>query len=138
MVTEIAQRGIWISPTVNYGWRRYSGAREQLLIDNFSRMRKAGVKFIASTDAGIPNVFHHQLHQALSVFAHLAGFNPVQVLRSATSDAAEAIGLGRVTGQIRVGYSADFMFLDRNTLDDLSALLSPIAVFSRGDSVGTF
>jgi len=138
LVTEIAQRGIWISPTVNYGWRRYSGAREQLLIDNFSRMRNAGVKFIASTDAGIPNVFHHQLPQALPVFAHLAGFNPVQVLKSATSDAAEAIGLGRVTGRIQVGYSADFMLLDRNPLDDLSALLSPIAVFARGDSVGAF
>lgn len=138
VVAEIARRGIWVSPTVNVGWRRYSGVREQLLIDNFSRMRKAGVKFIASTDAGIPNVFHHQLPQALPVFAKLAGFTPVQVLKSATSDAAEAIGLGMVAGRIRVGYSADFMLLDRNPLEDLSALLSPIAVFARGDRVVAF
>ncbi len=134
VVAAIVSRGIWVSPTVNAGWQRHigSGEYEQTLCGNLKRMRGAGVKLIASTDAGIPNVYHHDLPRALTVFAHFAAMTPVEVLRSATSDAAKAIGLGSVTGQIRSGYAADLLLLDGDPLTDLTSLQSPVQVFARG------
>ena len=103
-----------------------------MINSNYAKMKAAGVRLIASTDAGIPNVFHHDLPAALPVFASFAGLSPVEVLRSATSDCAAAIGLGEVTGAIRHGLSADFVVYEGNPLEDLEVLQNPVLVVSRG------
>ena len=130
----IAQKGIWVSPTVNTGWRRHIGnvKIQPALQARFSRMRKAGCRLIASTDAGIPNVRHHELSSALEVFAVLAGLSNVETLRAATSDCADAIGLKQETGQVSPGLSADLLLCDGNPLLDLATLQRPVQVFSRG------
>jgi imidazolonepropionase-like amidohydrolase len=137
VVARIASQGIFVSPTINAGWRRYigSGVYEQLLAENYRQMHTAGVKLIASTDAGIPNVYHHQLPEALAVFAKLAGMTCEAALQAATRDCATALGLGDVTGQIKPGYAADFILVDGNPLDDLKCLMSPVAVYARGASL---
>lgn len=134
---EIVRRGIWVSPTINLGWKRRIGNAEYetVIQENYRRMREAGVKLIASTDAGIPNVFHHQLPLALPVFAHFAGLTALETLRAATSDCADAIGLGAVTGRIAGGLAADMLFTAANPLDDLAALAEPVDVMARGRSV---
>lgn len=134
-VAEIlARRDVRVSPTINSGWKRRigSGDYEGLIQHNFERLRSAGVGLIASTDAGIPNVFHHDLPSALPVFAHFAGLEPVEALRAATSDCADAIGLGSVTGRLEPGYSADFILFEQNPLEDLDILKSPLEVWVRG------
>ena len=98
----------------------------------YTELRRAGVPFIASTDAGIPGVAHHRLPEALALFARLAGMRPVEVLRAATSDCARALGLEGVTGELRAGFAADVLVVDGNPLEDLSALLRPILVVARG------
>ncbi len=130
----IAARGIRVSPTVNLGWKRRigSGAYEAQVRSNFAKMRAAGVALIASTDAGIPNVFHHDLPKALPVFAHFAGLGNVEVLRAATSECARAIGLGKVTGLIAPGYAADLVMFEQNPLEDLAVLETPAAIYARG------
>ena len=50
-----------------------------------------------------------------------------EAIRAITSDAADAIGFGDVTGRIRVGNSADFVVLDRDPFD--------VAVESLGGTV---
>ncbi len=135
VATALAEHGIFVSPTVNYGWRRHldrQGGMADRVRENFRRMREAGVRLIASTDAGIPNVRHEDLGKALPVFAALAGLSNLEVLRSATSDSAEAIGLGGVTGRIAPGFSADLLFVDGDPLADLSALQAPACVVARG------
>lgn len=131
----IAAAGIWVSPTINLGWKRRigSGAYEALIQANYRRMREAGVKLIASTDAGIPNVFHHHLPLALPVFGHFAGLSNPEVLRAATVDCAQAIGLGDLTGKLAPGYSADLVLTEQNPLDDLGALASPVDVMAKGE-----
>ncbi len=134
VVDQIANKGIWVSPTVNVGWQRRIGSDqlEELLKENFAKMRAAGVRLIASTDAGIPNVRHHDLPKALAVFAYFAGFSPVETLRAATSDCADAIGLGDIAGQISVGFDADLVLYEHNPLDELNNLEQPVRVVRQG------
>ena len=134
---QIAARGIWVSPTINAGWKRNIGRAdfEVRVKENYRRMRAAGVGLIASTDAGIPNVWHHHLPQALPVFSHFAQLSPVETLRAATSDCAKAIGLGAVTGRIAAGFAADLLFVQGDPLADLDVLTRPALVVTRGHVV---
>ena len=132
VVEEIARRGIWVSPTVNVGWARFGDAFAAQATANFRAMKAAGCPLAASTDAGIPNVYHHDLARALPVFARLAELTPVQTLRSATSVGAAALGLADATGTLREGMCADLLFVRGDPLADLSALTRPALVVARG------
>jgi len=129
---EIARRGIWVSPTVNAGWGRFGPDFAAAVTANFRAMKAHGCALIASTDAGIPNVYHEDLAKALPVFARLAELSPVETLRSATSDCARALGLEDTTGILREGASADLLFVRGDPLADLGALLDPALVVARG------
>ena len=139
LAVEMARRGVWVSPTVNAGWKRHQGSgsdHEKRLLANFAAMRASGVQFAASTDAGIPNVRHADLAKALPVFAHFAALSNVGVLKTATSGCAKAIGLEKVTGRLAPGFSADVLFADGDPLADLGCLTAPVAVLARGRDVG--
>ena len=132
----LAAKGIWVSPTVNAGWARFGPAFAARVTANFRGMKQHGCRLIASTDAGIPNVHHHDLARALPVFAQLAELTPLETLRSATSASAEALGLGGVTGALRPGASADLLFVAGDPLADLSTLTNPLLVVARGREFG--
>ena len=136
VVSLMANNGVWVSPTINVGWKRFT---QKVFIEtmqqNYRKMKEAGIRLIASTDAGIPNVFHHDLPRALPIFAHFAGLSAVEALRAATSDCAEAIGLGGITGLIRPGYSADFVLYEEDPLLNLEILEKPFMVVSRGREI---
>ncbi|MFT7686960.1 MAG: imidazolonepropionase-like amidohydrolase [Candidatus Azotimanducaceae bacterium] len=134
VLIDMVNKDIWISPTINYGWKKFIGSKmfEDLVKDNYQKMKAAGVKLIASTDAGIPNVRHQDLPLALPIFAHFASLNHQEVLRAATSDCAEALGVGESRGKIAVGYDADLVFLQDNPLLSLKALENPASVMGLG------
>ncbi|MCL6552153.1 MAG: amidohydrolase family protein [Firmicutes bacterium] len=50
------------------------------------------------------------------------GYGPREVLAAATSEAARALGLERVTGAIRPGLAADLLVVDGDPLQDLRVL----------------
>jgi imidazolonepropionase-like amidohydrolase len=131
----LAANGIWVSPTINTGWRRFieaGDARGPRIGANFAAMRAAGVRLIASTDAGIPNVPHADLPRALPLFARYAGLTPVESLRAATADAAAALGIGEETGTLAVGHAADLIVVEGDPLADLACLAAPRAVIGCG------
>ena len=137
-VTEtIVNNDVWVSPTINAGWQRYIGTKsfEGIISDNYKKMKAAGVKLIASTDAGIPGVLHRDLPKAIPVFAHFAGLSNVEALRAATSDCAEAIGLSDRVGRIAPGFEADLVAYPGNPLEDLKLLADPKFVVARGRRV---
>ena len=136
VVSLMVNNGVWVSPTINAGWKRFTQKDfTEMVQQNYRNMKEAGIRLIASTDAGIPNVFHHDLPRALPVFAHFAGLSAEEVLRAATSDCAEAIGLGGITGLIRPGYSADFVLYEEDPLINLKVLEKPFMVVSRGREI---
>lgn len=136
---QILQHGVWVSPTVNRGWRRYLNNPDPTKLHNvraaFQAMQRLGIPFIASTDAGIPGVFHHHLPQALEVFRAILECTPEAVLRSATSEAARALGIDAVTGRLRAGLAADVLLVDGDPLADLADLENVAAVWAAGRPV---
>ena len=138
VAAEMARRGIWVSPTVGAGWQRFLDSNSEMIEKFracFDDMRGKGVALIASTDAGIPGVYHHHLPKALEVFRQIAGLSHLETLRSATANAADALGLSDVTGRIKEGLAADLLLLDSNPLEDLTTLQRPLAIWARGEAV---
>ncbi|MDG2050677.1 MAG: amidohydrolase family protein [Myxococcota bacterium] len=137
-VRELAHSGTWVSPTVNEGWSRRieKDGRETdfhlRMRAVFGALREAGVPLIASTDAGIPGVHHHRLAYALPAFAHYVGWSPLEVLQSATRDAARALELDDQVGVLKPGAAADLMVVSKDPLKDLSVLESPQLVIAAG------
>lgn len=136
----VAARGVHVSPTVNAGWERRllrgEDGRPTAFAERMTRcfelLRKAGVPLIASTDAGIPGVRHHELPQALAALATYAALDPLEALRAATSASARALGLGDETGVLRAGLAADVLVVEGDPTADLGALASPRLVVARG------
>ncbi|HEY6597999.1 MAG TPA: amidohydrolase family protein [Pseudomonadales bacterium] len=138
LAETMAARRVWVSPTVNLGWKRHVGSgteHEGRLLRNYAAMRAAGVPLAASTDAGIPNVRHEDLAKALPVFAYFTQFSNVEALKSATSSCARAIGIGHRTGRLAKGFAADLLFVDGDPLADLTCLTTPVAVVARGVAI---
>lgn len=136
----ILANGVWISPTVNRGWQRMldaNGAALERVRKSFQAMMRMGIPFMASTDAGIPGVYHHHLPQALAVFCAIAELSPEQTLRTATSAAARGLGLESITGRLQPGLAADILLVDGNPLTDLSALQRPVGIWAGGRAVLT-
>lgn len=139
LMAELAASRTWVSPTVNTNWLRRmrdASGREtdfhRRLSTSLGRQRAHGVRLVASTDAGIPGVAHDALPDGLVALACYAGMKPVEVLRAATVDAAEALGLSGITGRIEPGLAADLVVLAGDPTGDLEVLRAPLAVFAAG------
>ncbi len=139
---RIARQGVRVSPTVQTGYRkreRLLARREQghpltpeerrRLEDLHVKCEKQveflgrlwsdwGVSIVAGTDA-IQSFGDYCLGLELQI---QAGMSPEDVIRSATSVAAQAVGLGDVVGAIEAGKEADLIVVDRNPLRDIRAL----------------
>ena len=98
---------------------RNSPQVEAELTNSFMNMIEAGVDIVLGTDAGaVPNhPFGYTGHRELEIYVRL-GMSPMQALVAATSNAAKHLGLDDL-GLLRSGYSADFLILDKNPLDEI-------------------
>ncbi|WP_109472660.1 metal-dependent hydrolase family protein [Ornithinimicrobium cavernae] len=83
---------------------------------------EAGVPVIAGTDAGSPGMPHPSLGAELAAL-HACGMSPVEVLRAATSRAADAFGISG--GRISPGAPADLILVDGDPLSDPVAATQP-------------
>ena len=60
---------------------------------------------------------------------------PLEILRSATIDAADCMNLGHLIGTLESGKQADFIVVRQNPLDDINHLRSLEAVYIGGGAV---
>ena len=105
---------------------RYAKSADALL-EMIAKLHKAGVPLVAGTDA----MAGFTLHRELELY-HRAGISNADVLRIATLDSARVAGVADSTGSINEGMQADFVLLEGNPLEDISAIRKPVAVF-KGD-----
>jgi hypothetical protein len=57
-----------------------------------------------------------------------AGFHPLEVIRSATLQGAQALGIDKQIGSVEVGKLADFVIIDKNPLQNLQLLYGTGAI----------
>ncbi len=102
---------------------------------NVGRMYAAGARVVVGSDAGIaPGKPHDAVRHSAPDLVNM-GLSPIDVLRTLTSLAADALGVGGSTGRIAVGMDADLLAVDGDPLQDLAALHRIRAVFRRGRRV---
>jgi imidazolonepropionase-like amidohydrolase len=111
-------------------WRRMFDSN----LDNASRLRRAGVRFIAGTDAGWRFTPFDGLATEIALLTE-AGLSQSDALVAATSGAAAAMGIERETGSLREGLCADVIAVPGNPLDDLEVLRRPALVMRAGTVV---
>ncbi|MEE4110633.1 MAG: amidohydrolase family protein [Halieaceae bacterium] len=105
---------------------RMTGTRQR---ENFRKAFEAGVKMIYGTDAGVYP--HGDNAKQLSRMERF-GMPPADVLRAATSTAAEALGQKETIGRLAPGYHADMVAVLGNPLLDLALLEAPSFVMKEG------
>ncbi|WP_284126651.1 metal-dependent hydrolase family protein [Parerythrobacter aestuarii] len=93
------------------------------------RARKWGVKMAFGTDAG---VFPHGDNAGELALMKKGGMSDREVLASATSFAAEVLGLEGETGKLEPGFSADIIAVRGNPLEDIAVLEDIDWVMVRG------
>jgi imidazolonepropionase-like amidohydrolase len=95
-------------------------------------MHESGVKILSGTD--IPNfgfVPGESLHHELKLLAD-AGIKPMNVIKIATKNGAEALDIINQTGTIEPGKQADFLILSSNPIEDIENVKRVETVISNG------
>lgn len=133
LADSMAAAGVVACPASSGNWRplakRVGRERIEELFGRLRRLADHGVTVILGSDAG------------LNPFAGFAGvvanwgdwgFSPGEMIETATTGAAVALGLGSVTGRIAPGMEADLLLVDGDPLADLTALRRISHVVARG------
>jgi len=97
------------------------------LLEMIGKLHQAGIPLVAGTDS-TPGF---TLHRELELY-HQAGISNAEVLKIATIGAAHVADADYYTGSITEGKAADFVLLEGNPLEDISAVRRPVMVF-KGD-----
>ena len=90
--------------------------------ENINLAYKLGVKLAMGTDMGTAGNHAGHNMQELTVMVEHAGVTPIDAIRSATTSAAEMMGLEARLGSIAPGKIADAIACNRNPLEDIRAL----------------
>jgi hypothetical protein len=95
-------------------------------------MRQAGVRVLAGTDAPLRNSPPgFGLHEELLMLTR-GGLSPLEVIRAATIEPAEYLGMRDSVGTIAAGQVADLVLLDANPLRDIRHTRRIAAVVANG------
>ena len=94
---------------------------------------RAGVRIAFGTDSG---VFEHGRNgEEAELMVRLGGMSPREVLVSATTGAAELLGISNEVGTLDPGRSADLIAVDGDPLTDATALTRVGYVMARGKPI---
>jgi imidazolonepropionase-like amidohydrolase len=139
---QLVDAGIWYSPTIQTGMRRLDALKREAarlgdaVTPGFSAQlasaqdkvtkklavvngfNERGAKIIAGTDA-IATFGDYALGL---ISLHQAGLSALEVLRSATSKAADALGVYSEVGSLEPGKEADLVVVEGNPLQDITAM----------------
>lgn len=119
---------------------RLSFVRSKCKPDDMERMinalrlcREHGVTIAAGTDAADDEllIIGPSLANELILYRE-AGYTPLEILRSATSNAADMCLLQHVTGRLIPGLSADVIMFDKDPIEDISHINTVCMTFQGG------
>jgi imidazolonepropionase-like amidohydrolase len=102
-----------------------------VLGETVRRAHRMGVRIATGGDTSYGPESLSRIAGEAAAFVEL-GLSPLEALRSATSVAAELLGVGDRTGALTVGYEADLILVESNPLQDIRALADVLVVISNG------
>ena len=115
-------------------WKDIAWKKRQVAYKNINLLTKAGVIIGTGSDAGNPYTLHGSgLHNELQALSQ-SGLTPAQVINAATIGAAKIINATDL-GQLKLGFQASFILLEKNPLNDISQLSNIQSVYKSGDKV---
>jgi imidazolonepropionase-like amidohydrolase len=142
-VKIMVENGLYYNPTLQTGSDRYDHLtakksagetltdQEEIILEgleykfqrkfeNLTKMKKMGVKIVAGSDAtGLGN--STRLIRAMEMMVD-AGMSPMEVIASATIEAANAYKMEKVIGELRAGLKADIIAVDGNPEKEIGSL----------------
>ena len=95
----------------------------------FAKGYKAGVKVAFGTDAG---VYPHGKNALEFQYMVEAGMPPMEAIKSATTSAADLLGITEITGSVTAGKSADIVAVDGNPLENIKLMQNVTFVMKEG------
>ena len=101
----------------------------QIQRDNFRAAHKAGVRMVFGSDAGV--MPHGQVGRQFATMVTY-GMTPLEAIRAATRNAAEALGRTRDVGAIAAGRYGDIVAVTGDPLQNVRLLEAPSAVIKGG------
>jgi imidazolonepropionase-like amidohydrolase len=104
-------------------WAKSARAQAAML----KALHEHGIQLVPGSD----NTAAFTLHRELEVYSE-AGIPNADVLRIATLDSAEVVGVSDRTGSIAEGKDADLILLTSNPLEDVSAVRRATLVVKDG------
>jgi imidazolonepropionase-like amidohydrolase len=97
--------------------------------DNFRKAHRAGVRMVFGSDAGV--MPHGQVAKQFRTMVQY-GMTPIEAIRAATRNAAEALGRTRDVGALAPGRFGDIVAVTGDPTRDVSVLERPDAVIKGG------
>jgi imidazolonepropionase-like amidohydrolase len=135
LIDRMAEAGVFVSPTFSITLDSLVlGRGEEIMEPYFDLVRReyeAGVRLVAGTDAGVHLATFEGYAEGL-LWYERAGLPARAVLKMATTEAAEALGVADRTGRIAAGLDADLLVVPGDPRQDLKVLRDPLLVMARG------
>ena len=146
-IAEMAKRGTFYVPTIDHNryyldnWQKIgyaNGFQEKTKafiernLETARKAHKAGVKFAMGSDA-IYTMFGENTRE-LGWYVK-AGMTPEQVLRTATTNAAELLGKEKELGAVAPGYFADLVAVEGDPLGDIDVAIYKVTWVMKGGAV---
>jgi len=139
------QKGTWLVPTLSTIWdlTQPGGDYDDPVLvlrgqhmaprieDTIRRAHAMGIRIAAGADTDYGAESVTRISHEVMRFRGL-GLSPVDALATATSGAAELIGVGTKTGRVAAGFEADLIVLEGNPLDDAAWLQDVTVVITNG------
>lgn len=127
-VVQMATNGTFMSDAIKEKAIRVGAD----MLDNFNKSYKAGVKIAFGTDSGVSR---HGINAQEAVLMAKAGMSTSDILKSATVNAADLIGMSDTLGTIESGKYADIIATDGSPLISIEELLDVDFVMKNGQIV---
>ena len=117
VMEEAEQRGEGDQPRIQVMRRDYD-----YMCSMLAEANQAGVRFAVGDDFGTIYTPHGDYAKELEVYVRDAGVSPLEVIKWATKNGAELMGMGDRLGTIEVGKLADLLVVDGDPTVDITVL----------------
>jgi imidazolonepropionase-like amidohydrolase len=122
--TTLYEAGPW-GMSVEGGERRGLGEELRQGIQNMKALHRRGVRVLPGGDFGFAWNRNGTNARDIVHFVNLMGFTPMEAILGATRLGGEIMMRGNELGQIKPGYLADVLLVDRDPLQDVGVLADP-------------